>query len=211
MKKFVGYVNGESFDNEKDFNEAANKAIEENDGSLSISSYYSYTKDDEEEEPKDDVKDDRFLSTYEYFLGERKPDVVKGDYVEYSLSDELKKRIANATNVKDIRKSVEYHISKIDKNLESVKDDVKKYQEEIEKLQDKLYEKVELMKDLNARNKYYETIFDIADVASKKVEKEEEKKMLDENKQEREKIREVLGISPDMSLSSFLKQLGLLK
>ena len=29
MKKFVGLVNGKSFDNEKDLNDAANKAIKE--------------------------------------------------------------------------------------------------------------------------------------------------------------------------------------
>jgi len=206
MKKFVGLVNGKSFDNEKDFNDAANEAIKLNDGNLAISSYYSYTNDDEVEEPKDD---DRFLSTHEYFLGERKPDIVNGDCVEYTLSDELKKRITDASNINDIKKSVEYHISKLDNSIELTKGEVKKYQEQIEKLQDKLYERVDLLKDLNARNKYYETILDITEDS---IKKEDDKKESEEVKPiTRERIREVLGVSPDMSLYSFLKQLGLLK
>lgn len=210
MKKFVGYVNGKSFDNEKDFNEAANKAIEDNDGNLAISSYYSFT-DDEKEEIKDDVNDDRFLSTYEYFLGERKPDLVDANSVGYSLSDDLKKRIANASNIKDIRKSVEYHISTLDKSMNQVKNEVKRYQEDIEKLQTKLYDKIEQLKVLNGRSKYYEDILEIAVDAINKVEEEKEVKEDKQDVVEKNNIKELLGVSGDMTLSSFLKQLGLLK
>ena len=49
MKKFVGLVNGKSFDNEKDFNKAVEEAIKSDNENLSISSYYKYTNDDKEE------------------------------------------------------------------------------------------------------------------------------------------------------------------
>ena len=84
MKKFVGLVNGKSFDNEKDFNDAADKAIKENDGTLSISSYYTYTSDNVEEN-KDD---DKFVSTSEYYIGTRKPDKVDKDSIEYIVPSE---------------------------------------------------------------------------------------------------------------------------
>ena len=109
MKKFVGNVNGKSFDNEEDFNKEAKEAIKKNDGTLSISSYYSYTSDSVEEN-KDD---DKFVSTSEYLIGGRKPDKVTSDSVEYNFPDVLATRIKEASNKDSIRKNVEYYVSNL--------------------------------------------------------------------------------------------------
>ena len=210
MKKFVGYVNGKSFDNEVDFYQAAQEAIKSNDENMAISSYYKYYPD-EEDKPQDDEKDAKYVSTHEYFLGTRKPDEVDGTKVVYNLSDELKERITNASNVNDIRKSVEFHISNLDKNINNVNREIKDYQEKIEKLQDKLYEKVEELKDLDGRSKYYENILNITVDAIKKAEEVKEVKEGKQDVVEKNNIKELLGVSGDMTLSSFLKQLGLLK
>lgn len=210
MKKFVGYVNGKSFDNEEDFYQAAQEAIKSNEENMAISSYYKYYPD-EEDKSQDDEKDAKYVSTHEYFLGTRKPDEVEGTKVVYNLSDELKERIINASNVNDIRKSVEFHISNLDKNMNIVNGEIKSYQEKIEKLQDKLYEKVEELKDLEGRSKYYENILNITVDAIKKAEEEKEVKEGKKDVVEKNNIKELLGVSGDMTLSSFLKQLGLLK
>ena len=132
MKKFVGLVNGKSFDNEKDFNDAADKAIKENDGSLSISSYYTYTSDDVEE----DKDDDKFVSTSEYFLGDNKPTKVEKldssrigavgyTNVEYSVSPELEERLKVATNKNSIKGNIDYHIVKLSNTIKEYKKDIK--------------------------------------------------------------------------------------
>lgn len=205
MKKFVGYVNGESFDNEKDFNEAANKAIEKNDGTLSISSYYSYTNDDDRKLLEDE-KDDKFVSTNEYFLGETKPIDVDTDSVRYEVPEKLKNRLEEATNKDGIKKNLNYHITKLDNIIDDGERNIKKIQDDIEKLQDKLYEKVNAVKDLKGKKEYYDNLLTIVDVDKDKKDGEKES-----NQVTKERIRDVLGISPDMSLYSFLKQLGLLK
>lgn len=197
MKKFVGYVNGESFDNEKDFNEAANKAIETNDGTLSISSYYSYSDDEGELKP-----DDHFLDKDEYVIGNRKADKVSGDVYEYTISEELTKKLKEASNKDDIRKQVESFITTFNNAKDERSKKIKSLQFQIENLQDELYETEEFIKDLKGRIVYYNTILDII-----KEDKVEEEKIEPANK---EKIKNILGINADMSLSTFLKQLGLL-
>ena len=213
MKKFVGYVNGKTFYDEKEFNEAANEAVKNNDGSLAISSYYQYTSDDDKNDEKqiEDVKDDKFVSAYEYFLGERKPDLVSADSYEYTISDELKKKLAEASNINDIKKSLEYHIAKLDDNMRIKKSKVSDIEENIEKLQNELYERVDDVKNSEAMKKYYDTLSDIVD---KVIEERKEKKGTEDKPEatvQNESLKKFLGIPEDASLYSFLKITGLLK
>lgn len=212
MKKFIGNVNGKSFDNEEDFNQAADEAIKKNDGTLSISSYYSYTSDDKEDE-KDD-NDDKFVSTYEYFLGDRKPDNVTSDSVEYNVPDALATRIKEASNKDSIRKNVEYHVNNLVDGIHKYSKSVDKIESEIESLQKKLHEKIDEQKELNGRRRYYNTILDILDAAEAEEPKEEVK---EEPKKEyvkpvtKKDLKDFFGVDENTSLYSFLRQFGILK
>ena len=212
MKKFVGNVNGKSFDNEEDFNKAADEAIKKNDGNLSISSYYSYTSDDEKS--NDDVKDDKFVSTYEYFLGDKKPDNVTSDSVEYEIPETLTQRIKEASNKDSIRKNVEYHVNNLVDSIHKYDKDVNKLESEIEGLQKRLYEKIDEQKDLKGRRRYYNTILDILDEAEAEEPKEEVK---EEPKKEyvkpvtKKDLKDFFGVDENTSLYSILKQFGILK
>ena len=219
MKKFVGNVNGKSFDNEEDFNKAADEAIKSNDGNLSISSYYSYTKDDEDED-KEKKADDHFVSTYEYFLGDRKPDTVDTDGVVYNVSEKLKARLEEASNKENIKESVNYHVEKLVNTIHSEEKKENELQKEIENLQNKLYEYESELKDLKGRRKYYNTILDILDKATiairdKETENESKKGVLSEDYQVtpevKDKVRALLNIDSNTSLFSILRQLGILK
>ena len=222
MKKFVGLVNGNSFENDKDFNDAADKAIKENDGSLSISSYYTYTSDDVEED-----KDDKFVSTSEYFLGDRKPTKVEKldssrvgavgyTNVEYSVSPELEERLKVATNKNSIKENIDYHVAKLSNTIKEYRKDIEEIEKSIDNLQKKLYEQQETLLDKEGRRKYYNHILDIIES------QESEKSKIDpdslknakktENVEEKKnRIKKVLDVDPDTSLFTFLTQLGFFK
>ena len=197
MKKFVGNVNGKSFDNEEDFNKAADAAIKKNDGTLSISSYYSYTSDSVEEN-KDD---DKFVSTSEYLIGGRKPDKVTSDSVEYNFPDVLATRIKEASNKDSIRKNVEYYVSNLVDSIHKCSKEVDELEREIEGLQKRLYEKIDVQKDLKGKRKYYNTILDILDREETKEEVKEEPK---------KDVKDFLGVDKDTSLYTILRQIGIL-
>lgn len=227
MKKFVGLVNGKSFDNEKDWTKAAQEAIKNNDGNLAISSYYKYTN--EADEKKEDTKDDdKYVSTNEYFLGNRKPDKVEkldssmvgfSGYtnVEYTVSPELEERLKVASNKNNIRESINYHVTKLANNIKSYKEDLRETEKKIEDLQKKLYEQQALLLDQEGRRKYYNRLLDIvetpdpeepADDCSGKNKKEYvAPKVLDT----KDRIKELLNIDENTSLFDVLRQLGILK
>ena len=211
MKKFVGLVNGKSFDNEKDFNDAADKAIKENDGTLSISSYYTYTSDNVEEN-KDD---DKFVSTSEYYIGTRKPDKVDKDSIEYIVPSELKNRIKTATNKDSIERNLNHHILKLDDQITTYENQSLSLQKDIENLQNKLYAVVEESKDLKGRKKYYDEIINIINESDNEHKVEEKTKDGDKKpdnvEEKKNKIRKVLDVDPDTSLFTFLTQLGFFK
>jgi len=232
MKKFVGLVNGKSFDNEKDFNKAAQEAIESNSSNIAISSYYSYTSDEDEE--KVDTKDvDGYVSTNEYFLGTRKPDKVdKLDSfmvgcpgytnVEYTVSPVLEERLKVASNKNNIRESINYHVTKLANNIKSYKEDLRETEKEIEKLQEVLSEKQNLLLDQEGRRKYYNHLLDILETPEKKeIEEQQDKKCEDKQCEKKkgeyltpevnDKYKEILGFSCTSSLFDILKQLGILK
>lgn len=214
MKKFVGNVNGKSFDNEEDFNKEAKEAIKKNDGTLSISSYYSYTSDGVEEN-KDD---DKFVSTSEYLIGGRKPDKVTSDSVEYKVSDELVTRIKEASNKDIIRKNVERHVNNLVDSIQNYSKSVDKLEHEIESLQKSLYEKIDVQKELKGKRKYYNTILDYLDEPEVEETKEETK---EEVKEEHEKeyvkpiikkdLKDFFDVDVNTSLYSILRQFGILK
>ena len=221
MRKFVGLVNGKSFDNEKDFNDAANKAIKENDGSLSISSYYTYTSDDVEED-----KDDKFVSTSEYFLGDRKPTKVEkldssriGTFgytnVEYSVSPELEERLKVAPNKNSIKENINYHIEKLSNTIKEYRKDIEEIEKSIDELQKKLYEQQESLLDSEGRRKYYNHILDIIESSESEKSKKDSDDLKDikktDNLEETKKIKKVLDVDPDTSLFTFLTQLGFFK
>lgn len=204
MKKFIGNVNGKSFDNEEDFNKAAQEAIGANDGSLSISSYYSYTNDDQNSEKQiDDVKDDKFVSAHEYFLGDVKPDKVTKDEVVYNVPETLKKRLAEASNKKSVQQNLNYHISKLDDVISNYADDLKILENKIEDLQNQLFNKLEDLNELKGRRNYYTNLLDTVDSALKEEEAKKENK--------KQEVRNVLGMKDDASLLTFLKELGFLR
>lgn len=211
MKKFVGLVNGKSFDNEKDFNDAADKAIKENDGTLSISSYYTYTSDNVEE-CKDD---DKFVSTNEYYIGTRKPDKVDKDSIEYIVPSELKNRIKTATNKDSIERNLNHHILKLDDQITVFEDKSLSLQKDIENLQNKLYDVLEELKDFKGRKKYYDEIINIINESENEHKVEEKTKDGDKKsdtvEEKKNKIRKVLDVDPDTSLFTFLTQLGFFK
>ena len=222
MKKFVGLVNGESFDNEKDFNDAADKAIKENDGSLSISSYYTYTSDDVEED-----KDDKFVSTSEYFLGDRKPTKVEKldssrigalgyTNVEYDVSPELEERLKVATNKNSIRENINYHIAKLSDTIKEYRKDIEEMEKSIDNLQKNLYEQQGTLLDNEGRRKYYNHILDIIESSEPEKSKKDSDGVKNAKKTEnveekKNRIKKVLDVDPDTSLFTFLTQLGFFK
>ena len=218
MKKFVGLVNGKSFDNEKDFNDAADKAIKENDGSLSISSYYTYTSDGIEEN-----KDDKFVSTNEYFLGDRKPTKVEKldssrigaigyTNVEYGVSPELEERLKVATNKNSIKENIDYHVAKLSNTIKEYRKDIEEIEKSIDELQKKLYEQQESLLDKEGRRKYYNHILDIIESSESEKSKKDSDGLKTENVEEKKnRIKKVLDVDPDTSLFTFLTQLGFFK
>ena len=222
MKKFVGLVNGKSFDNEKDFNDAADKAIKENAGSLSISSYYTYTSDDVEED-----KDDKFVSTSEYFLGDRKPTKVEKldssrigaigyTNVEYGVSPELEERLKVATNKNSIKENIDYHIAKLSSTIKEYRKDIEEMEKSIDNLQKNLYEQQGTLLDNEGRRKYYNHILDIIESSEPEKSKKDSDGVKDVKKTEnveekKNRIRKTLDVDPDTSLFTFLTQLGFFK
>lgn len=155
MKKFVGNVNGKTFDNETDFNAAAKEAIKSNDGHLSISSYYSY--DDKKSEDKNEYKLEKKktnLNKEDYILVDQKPDSING----YEVSSDLYEKLINAGNKDEIRKTVENLLTKIETSSKDVEKSVKNLEIDLEAIQDELYEKREYAKDLKWRKLYYNEI-----------------------------------------------------
>ena len=222
MRKFVGNVNGKSFDNEEDFNKAADEAIKKNDGTLSISSYYSYTSDGVEEN-----KDDKFVSTNEYFLGDRKPTKVEKldssrigsvgyTNIEYGVSPELEERLKVATNRNSIKENINYHIEKLSNTIKDYRKDIEEIEKSIDELQKKLYEQQESLLDKEGRRKYYNHILDIIESSESEKSKKDSDGLNDVKKTEsveekKNRIKKVLDVDPDTSLFTFLTQLGFFK
>ena len=151
-----------------------------------------------------DWNDINFVSVSDYFLGDRKPDVVNKDSVEFNLSDELKTRILNASNKQNIKKQLDYYISNLNQHIADMNSGIEDRQKQIERLQDKLFEDVEVLKDFKGRKKYYEGVLDLV----KEEKKEEVKEDVKEEPLTKEKIKSILGTSTFVDI---INKLGLLK
>lgn len=163
MKKFVGNVNGKTFDNETDFNAAVKEAIKSNDGHLSISSYYSY--DDKNSNKIEDKGEQKLktkktsLNKEDYILVDQKPDSING----YEVSSDLYEKLINADNKDEIRKTVENLLTSFEDSSKDVEKSVKNLEIDLEAIQDELYEKREYAKDLKLRKLYYNEIKNVLD------------------------------------------------
>lgn len=163
MKKFVGNVNGKTFDNETDFNAAAKEAIKSNDGHLSISSYYSY--DDKNSNKIEDKGEQKLktkktnLNKEDYILVDQKPDSING----YEVSSDLYEKLINADNKDEIRKTVENLLTSFENSSKDVEKSIKNLEIDLEAIQDELYEKREYAKDLKWRKLYYNEIKNVLD------------------------------------------------
>ena len=220
MKKFVGLVNGKSFDNEEDFKAAAKNAIKENDGMVSISSYYSYEKDEEKKEEEDS----NYVNTNEYFLGDRKPDSVTDDgrVVEYNIDEDLVKRIRESINKDSIKKKLEYQINYLSDDITRYENRILSVQTDIDELKKKIAVNCDLIKTLdksknglNGKYKYYATLLDRIseeeEVNEEKKEEHEEKKEYLKPEAKFTNIRDLFGMDPHTSLYEALRQLGILR
>lgn len=220
MKKFVGLVNGKSFDNEEDFKAAAKNAIKENDGMVSISSYYSYEKDEEKKEEEDS----NYVNTNEYFLGDRKPDSVTDDgrVVEYNIDEDLVKRIRESINKDSIKKKLEYQINSLSDDITRYENRILSVQTDIDELKKKIAVNCDLIKTLdksknglNGKYKYYATLLDRIseeeEVNEEKKEEKEEKKEYLKPEAKFTNIRDLFGMDPHTSLYEALRQLGILR
>jgi hypothetical protein len=214
MKKFVGSVNGKSFDNEEEFKAAAKNAIKENDGMVSISSYYSYGNDEEKKEEEED--DSNYVNTNEYFLGDRKPDTVTddGSVVEYNIDEDLVNRIRQSINKDSIKKKLEYQTN-------CLSDDITRYENRILSVQtdiDSLKKKIEINNDLiktleksknglRGKYKYYANLLEriCADEEAKEEKKEEKEEVVEESKPTFEDVLKSFGA---MSLYDIFKKNG---
>lgn len=216
MKKFVGLVNGKSFDSEEDFNKAAQEAIKANEDNLSITSYYTYSKDSDEKvvDEVDDDTENKFVPAYEYFLGERKPENVSPDSVEYDVPVGLEARLKEASNKGSIKENVNFHVEKLVNTIHNGEKKIKNLLKEIEDLQNELYKYEDEVKDLKGRRRYYNTILDILDSTdhTQDQDKESTKEVTDTTKDAdtKDNIRKILGVDPNISLFDVLKHLCIL-
>jgi len=219
MKKFVGNVNGKNFDNEKEFNEAAKKAMKDGGSNLDISYYYEQVDDEKkvEDEGKDkveDKKDENFVHTHEYFLGSRNPDVVNEDgSVKFNVPDELLKRINTSINRDSIKKKLEYHLGSLGDMISRDCNKVESMQMDIASLTNKLNNFKQGVKDTQQEinilkgkyNYYHDIITYIQEIEEKEIaEQESKERPVRDDKDFRSSLL-------DMSALDFLKQLGFIK
>lgn len=216
MKKFVGNVNGTSFDNEEEFHKAAEEAIKAGDKKLDISSYSYYTDDEEEKKV-----DENFVHTNEYFLGNKEPDEIAEDgTVKFYVLDDLVKRINNSINRDSIKKKLEYHLgtlgdlmSRGSYKVDQFKDEIAVHEKKIEQLKSAI-EETEKDNKLNCGkyNYYYNLLVAIRNadepVEEKKEEPVEEKKE-DEGEKKSITIDDVINLFGSVALYNTFKKMGM--
>ena len=171
MKKFVGYVNGKTFNDEKSFNDAAKEAIKSNDGNLAISSYYSESYNNEDEPKKElpkEEKDPNYVPKDEYLFTDQTP--AHSLCCDYTI--DLKNKIRQASNKEEISKVVNDNLYDLKKKIATSTQESESLEKEIENLQNELYDKDKDLCDFKrARNHYLL----IKEALGEEDEKEEEK------------------------------------
>ena len=172
-------------------------------------------------------KDDKFVSTNEYFLGDRKPTKVEKldssrigaigyTNVEYGVSPELEERLKVATNKNSIKENIDYHVAKLSNTIKEYRKDIEEIEKSIDNLQKKLYEQQESLLDNEGRRKYYNHILDIIESSEPEKSKKDSDGVKNAKKTEnveekKNRIKKVLDVDPDTSLFTFLTQLGFFK
>ena len=169
MKKFVGTVNGETFDNEKDFNEAASKAVTESNGTLSISSYITYVDDEDDEddskkeieETPEEVVEDVIEVTEDDLNINSNPRVLLGGKLAYDVTTRLADKLRRASNKDEVKELIEKRLKDTESIIKKNSETEKELENEIDELQKKLYSCESDQKDVKARRRYYNTLLDI--------------------------------------------------
>lgn len=211
MKKFVGIVNGKTFNNEKEFNDAADLAIKSNDGHLLISSYYS--EDTKEETEFNKIKSSSknetktLVDKTEYILTDQKPDAYSG----YTVSPELKTKLNAAENKDEIKKNIDTLLTKFNELIKETKHRIYGLEDDIKEMQSRLNESKDSFTDLNWRVLYYKELMSILDTCDTTCERicdtTCEKDL--SNKRETTIFNDVLPVFCNDSLYTILKKFGL--
>ena len=211
MKKFVGIVNGKTFNNEKEFNDAADLAIKSNDGHLLISSYYS--EDTKEETEFNKIKSSSknetktLVDKTEYILTDQKPDAYSG----YTVSPELKTKLNAAENKDEIKKNIDTLLTKFNELIKETKHRIYGLEDDIKEMQSRLNESKDSFTDLNWRVLYYKELMSILDTCDTTCERicdtTCEKDL--SNKRETTIFNYVLPVFCNDSLYTILKKFGL--
>ena len=213
MKKFVGNVNGTSFDNEEEFNKAAEEAIKAGGKKLDISSYSYFCDDDEKKEETEEKKEDNFVHTYEFYLGTKEPDEVLEDgTVRFNVPDELVKRIGKSINKESIKEKLKFHLGTLGdtmtKNgykIDGFKKSIAEYTERINKLNDAIKD---VEKDSNLLCGKYNYYYNLLTAVNKEPNKEETVKEKIEKAATKDEVKSSLM---NVSVFDFLKQLGFIR
>lgn len=211
MKKFVGIVNGKTFNNEKEFNDAADLAIKSNDGHLLISSYYS--EDTKEETEFNKIKSSSknetktLVDKTEYILTDQKPDAYSG----YTVSPELKTKLNAAENKDEIKKNIDTLLTKFNELIKETKHRIYGLEDDIKEMQSRLNESKDSLTDLNWRVLYYKELMSILDTCDTTCERTCDtacEKDLS-NKRQTTIFNDVLPVFCNDSLYTILKKFGL--
>lgn len=211
MKKFVGIVNGKTFNNEKEFNDAADLAIKSNDGHLLISSYYS--EDTKEEMEFNKIKSSSknetktLVDKTEYILTDQKPDAYSG----YTISPELKTKLNAAENKDEIKKNIDTLLTKFNELIKETKHRIYGLEDDIKEMQSRLNESKDSLTDLNWRVLYYKELMSILDTCDTTCERTCDttcEKDLS-NKRQTTIFNDVLPVFCNDSLYTILKKFGL--
>lgn len=211
MKKFVGIVNGKTFNNEKEFNDAADLAIKSNDGYLLISSYYS--EDTKEETEFNKIKSSSknetktLVDNTEYILTDQKPDAYSG----YTVSPELKTKLNTAENKDEIKKNIDTLLTKFNELIKETKHRIYGLEDDIKEMQSRLNESKDSLTDLNWRVLYYKELMSILDTCDTTCERTCDttcEKDLS-NKRQTTIFNDVLPVFCNDSLYTILKKFGL--
>lgn len=215
MKKFVGIVNGKTFNNEKEFNDAADLAIKSNDGHLLISSYYS--EDTKEETEFNKIKSSSknetktLVDKTEYILTDQKPDAYSG----YTVSPELKTKLNAAENKDEIKKNIDTLLTKFNELIKETKHRIYGLEDDIKEMQSRLNESKDSLTDLNWRVLYYKELMSILDTCDTTCERTCDttcdttcEKDLS-NKRQMTIFNDVLPVFCNDSLYTILKKFGL--
>lgn len=207
MKKFVGIVNGKTFNNEKEFNDAADLAIKSNDGHLLISSYYS--EDTKEETEFNKIKSSSknetktLVDKTEYILTDQKPDAYSG----YTISPELKTKLNAAENKDEIKKNIDTLLTKFNELIKETKHRIYGLEDDIKEMQSRLNESKDSLTDLNWRVLYYKELMSILDTCDTTCDTTCEKDL--SNKRQTTIFNDVLPVFCNDSLYTILKKFGL--